>query len=565
MKRLFFSASLIFIASASLCAQNINILYTTDVHGAIFPYSFTEEKSVNNSMSQVYSYIKSVRDTSDNVIVLDNGDFLQGTPVNYYYNYIEPQSVNIVSEVYNFLGLDALGVGNHDIEPGHEVYDKIKSELHMPWIAANAVSQSTRQPYFEPYIVAERAGKRIAIIGLITPYISHWLPESKWLGIDFEDMVESAQKWVDIVREKEHPDAIVGLFHSGYDYNYGGLTANTYCNENASLLVAERVDGFNAILIGHDHKIYNRTVSGPKGTEVVVLDAGTAARNVGLLNLSFDAQGQAHCKAQLIEMKNVAPSAEFDQKFALHLDKVKAYTQKEIATVSTEIRATEALFGSSAIVDIAHKAMLSYTNADISVSAPLQLNTVIPVGSLTVGKMFSIYKFENTLNVLKLTGKELKGYLEYSYNLWLSSDVEKNNHLIQMNEKGRLKNQFFNFDSAAGIVYTVDPFKAMGERISIVSMADGKPFDMQKTYTVAINSYRSNGGGGHLERGAGLSLQEIAQRQVASYDRDLRSIIVDYIANNPDTWSQPLQNWKFVPENKVKIYSDVDKKIFNLQ
>ena len=565
MRQLVCGVATFLLASASLIAQNINVLYTTDVHGAIFPYSFTEEKAVNNSMSQVFSYIQAVRDTSVNVIVLDNGDFLQGTPVNYYYNYVEPTAVNIVSEVYNYLGFDAIGVGNHDIEPGHEVYDKIKHELHMPLIAANAVDKQTRQPYFAPYIVAERSGKRIAVIGLITPYISHWLPESKWAGIDFEDMVESAQKWVNIVREKEHPDAIIGLFHSGYDYTYGGQTADSYCNENASVLVAERVEGFNAILIGHDHKMYNRTILGPKGAEVAVLDAGTAARNVGLLSINFDAQGKAHCKTQLVDMKNVAPSAQFDQNFASHLDKVKNYTQKQLSYVSTEMHSTEALFGSASIVDVAHKAMLSYAKADVSISAPLQFNTVIPVGNLTVGKMFSIYRYENTLNVLTLSGKELKNYLEYSYSLWLSDDVEKENHLIKVNDRGRLKNPIFNFDSAAGIIYTVDPFKPDGERISIVSMADGTPFDMQKNYTVAFNSYRSNGGGGHLERGAGLTQQEIAQRQIKSFDRDLRSIIVDYIANNPDTWNKPLNNWKFVPENRVEKYIDVDKKIFNLQ
>lgn len=557
---------LLIVFCGTVTSQNINVLYTTDVHGAIFPYSFTEEKNVNNSLSQVYGYIKAVRDTSDNVIVLDNGDCLQGTPVNYFYNYINTKATNIIAQIYNYIGIDAVSVGNHDIEPGHEVYDKVRSELNMPWLAANAVDKKTGNPYFEPYKIIERSGKRIAVIGLITPYISHWLPEYKWEGIIFEDMVESARKWMSIVQEKEHPDAVIGLFHAGSDYNYGGQTADTYCNENASVLVAERVEGFNAILIGHDHKVLNKVVKSPNGRDVVVLDAGTAARNVGLLNIAFGTDGKVKCEAKLIAMANMPQSEEFNKKFEPHFYAVKAYTQRVIASVNNEIHAPEALFGNATIVDVAHKAMLNYSKADVSVSAPLLLTATLPVGNLTIGKMFSIYKFENTLNVIKLTGEELKRYLEYSYDIWLSDNPIENGHLLKVNGRGRLQNQFYNFDSAAGIVYTVNPFMPKGERVSIISMADGAKFDVQKTYTVAVNSYRSNGGGGHLERGVGLTQSQIAERIVQSIDRDLRSILMDYITNNA-TWSQPLNNWKFVADDSeaLKKLIETDRKLFKLK
>lgn len=552
------------LAVTSVSAQTISVLYTTDVHGAIFPYNFTENSPVSFSMSQAYSYIKSVRDTSRNVILLDGGDFLQGTPATYYYNYVDNHSSHIISKLYNFMKADAVVVGNHDIEAGHQVYDKIHSELEMPWLAANIINKKTGEPYFTPYTVIERSGKRIAIIGLTTPYIPHWLPEYLWQDMQFEDMIESAAKWIKIVREKEHPDAVIGLFHSGYDYTYGNQTADTPMNENASVLVAQRVDGFNAILLGHDHKLYNRVVNSPDGSEVTILDAGTAARNLGSLAITFDAKGKPHCQAKIIALSNTDESKEFNDFFRAHYYAIKAYTQKVVGTVVKNIDSKESLFGNSVFVDMVHKSMLRHTGADISFSAPLLMGVEIPVGELTVGRMFNIYKFENMLNVISLTGKEVKDYLEYSYDLWITNPSTEG-HLIKVNNRGRLINKFYNFDSAAGIVYNVNPFKDKGSRVEIVSMTDGTPFDVNKTYKVALNSYRFNGGGGHLEHGVGLSKQQIEERRVEEVRRDLRGILLDDIIEKGSVGDEQMDNWKFVPQADVESFIKADMEQLNIR
>lgn len=549
----------LFSMAAVAMAQTITVLYTTDVHGAIFQYDFAQNREVKNSMSQTYQYVKSVRDTTDNVILLDNGDYLQGTPATYFYNYVNTVSTHIVAAAYNFMKVDAVSVGNHDIEAGHDVYDNIRKQFNMPMLSANIVDKKTGEPYFTPYIVIDRGGKKIAVIGLTTPHIPHWLPEYLWEGMEFEDMVECAAKWIKIVKEKETPDVIIGMFHAGYDYTYGNQTADTYRNENASVLVAERVSGFDAILMGHDHKLYNAKVKNPEGKDVVVIDAGTASRNIGQLTITFDANGTPQVDSKVVSLTNTKASAEFDSQFSVQQKALVTYTQKVLGTVDVNINSADALFGNSAFVDIVHETMLKYSKADISLSAPLLLGVTIPKGDLKIGQMFNIYRYENMLNVMTLTGEEIKKYLEYSYNLWVSNPSETG-HLLNVNNRGRLEKNYYNFDSAAGIIYTVNPFKPYGERVEISSMANGTPFDMTKIYKVAVNSYRYNGGGGHLEQGLGLTKDQIAERLVESVRRDLRGILIDDIQESGHIGRKPLNNWKFVPEKDLRdvISKDYD-------
>lgn len=560
--------STLFLAGAALngaTAQTISVIYTTDVHGALFNYDFVRDTIAPYSLSNVYTYVSAVRDTSKNVILLDNGDFLQGTPAVYYYNNVDTAGQNVTSRVFNYMKYDAVGVGNHDIEARHRVYDKVGRELNMPLVSANIKDVDKNAPYFTPYVMLERGGKRVAVIGLTTPYIPHWLDESFWSGMYFEDMVESAQYWVKKVKETERPDVIIGLFHSGYDYTYGNQDAQTYKNENASVLVAERVEGFDAILVGHDHKLYNKEAVSPSGKKVPVLDAGTAARNAGLLTITFDKSGAPKCKTSLIAMKSFEPSADYDKTFIPQQMAVRAYTRKVIANLTAPVPAYESLGGSSAFVDIVHQTMLKHTGADISMSAPLLINATLPQGDITVGRMFSLYKYENTLCMLRMTGKEIKDYLEYSYDRWTQNPATTG-HVLLLNKFGRLVNNYYNLDSAAGIIYTVDVTAEKGKRIRIISMADGRKFDKRKTYKVALNSYRANGGGGHLEFGAGIAFHDIKSRIISTYDSDLRGLIIEDFAQEYKSGEsmtlKPLGQWKFVPEGQIAEQLDEDLKLF---
>ncbi len=565
MLKFFLKALIVILCMAgavSSNAQTIRIIYTTDTHGSIFPYNFVTGEDAQHSLAQAVTYIEEARNSSDNVILLDAGDMLQGTPAVYYYNNVDTAH-NIIPRIYNHLKYDAVCIGNHDIETGHAVYDKVVGEMNMPVLGANVINKATGKPYFQPYTVVERAGKRIAILGITTPYVPHWLPEYYWSGMEFTDMIESAKYWMNYIQKNEKPDAVVGLFHSGYDYTHSYQKAEDKCNENASVLVGEQVDGFDLILIGHDHKVYNTTVKSPSGRNVPICDAGTAARYIGDATMEFSKDSKSPVvSTKLVAMTNEGVSKSFSQQFLPQMLAIKAYAKKVVGQLDEDLISSDCLFGSAKFVNLIHATMLKHSGAQISLAAPLLVDMDIPKGDVTVGNMFTLYKFENMLSVVRLTGEEIIKFLEYSYDEWIMNPAEKG-HLIKVNNRGRIINRVYNFDSAVGIKYTVNPFKPLGSRVEVISMQDGTPFSKEQEYTVAMSSYRYNGGGEHLTKGLGFSKGQIAERTVKNVLSDLRGMIMQDIVDMGGKITIPdYNNWKFVPEDKVKEYIEKDKALF---
>ena len=241
--------------SAGERVVRLKIVETTDVHGNYYPYDFIGQRDAAGSLARVYDFVQKERRTyGDNLILLDNGDFLQGQPSAYYYNYMDTVAPHLGAEMLNFMGYDAASVGNHDIETGRVVFDRWAGDCDFPVLGANVVETATGKPHFKPYVVLEREGVRIAVLGMITPAIPMWLSENLWQGLRFDDMEETARKWMKVIREEERADVVVGLFHAGKEaYVMGGKY-----RENASVDVARRVPGFDVVLMGHDH-VYTRT------------------------------------------------------------------------------------------------------------------------------------------------------------------------------------------------------------------------------------------------------------------------------------------------------------------
>ncbi|GAK55968.1 hypothetical protein U27_02929 [Candidatus Vecturithrix granuli] len=555
------------LTSVSAKTVNLKLIETTDMHGSFFPYNFITAKEVPISLAQIYTYVKEQRaNPGQHVILLDNGDILQGQPTVYYYNFEKTDAVHVCAEIMNFMQYEASVVGNHDVEPGHDVYDKLAKDFAFPWLAANAVKAGTDEPYFQAYTVVERDGVKIAILGLTTPGVPTWLPQNLWEGIEYQDMIESAQKWVPIIQEKEQPDLLIGLFHSGVDYTYGGRTADTPLNENASKLVAEQVPGFDVVFVGHDHQGWNEVVKNSAGENVLIIGAIDAARTIGVANitLTYDEASKSWNKessGELIEIKDYAADDEFMAKFNYVVDELKAYVDQPVGKFMETISTREAMFGDSPFVDLIHRIQLELTEADVSFAAPLSFNAAINEGEVFVRDMFKLYQYENLLYTMKLSGKEIKDFLEYSYGGWFDQMQSPEDHLIlfKKDDKGNLVwsnrtnsyetvNRYYNYDSAAGIIYTVDVSKPAGEKIQIVSMADGTPFDMEKMYKVAINSYRGNGGGGHLTEGAGIPKAELTSRMLSSTIKDLRYFLKEWIKQQQVVTPEPLGNWEVIPK-----------------
>ena len=548
-------------SSAKQRVVTINLVHTSDVHGNCFPYNFIEHKAWGGSYSRISSFVKQQRGIyGKNVVLLDNGDVLQGQPTAYYYNFIDTKSKHLFAEVLNYLQYDAGNIGNHDVETGHAVYDRWIKQCHMPILGANTIDVKTGKPYLPPYTIIKRDGVKIAVLGLITPAIPAWLAENLWEGLRFDDMVESARKWVPIIKEKERPDLLVGLFHSGQDSSRG-VTGYV---EHASLEIARNVPGFDIVLFGHDHQTEFKTITNCVGEQVTVANPasnGVAASNI---KVEFTLEGKRVVGKTISgcveNMAKYAPDPQFIAHFAQQYDDVKNFVSERIGYNTTAITTRDAYFGSSAFIDFVHDVQMNIADAEISFAAPLSFDAEIRQGDIFMSDMFNLMKYENMLYAMTLTGKEIKDYLEYSYYIWTVQMQSADDHLLWFKpaktegdaSRAQFQHESFNFDSAAGICYTVDVTKPRGEKIAIQSMADGTPFDMNKTYRVAINSYRGNGGGALLTVGAGIPKEELKNRIVFSTDKDLRYYMLQYIRQQGTISPKAHNNWRFVPAEIVE-------------
>lgn len=538
----------------------LKIVQTSDIHGNFFPYDFINRKAWGGSLARVHAFAEEQRKTfGENLILLDNGDILQGQPSVYYYNFIDTVSSHLCADMLNFMRYDAANMGNHDIETGHAVYDRWVKECNFPVLGANIIDTKTGAPYLPPYKIIERDGIKIAVLGLITPAIPAWLAENLWEGLQFEDMETSARKWVKIIQEKEKPDILIGLFHSGRD-----ASKNTgKWNENASLTVAQNVPGFHIVLMGHDHRQFCQNVPNCEGNYVMAVNPGSNGNAVSDIDITITKNGNEtsmNIDARLTDMNKYEPSQEFMAHFKKQYDDVDNFVKQKIGTITASLDTRPAYFGSSAFIDFIHTLQLAISGADISFAAPLSFDATIDKGDIYMSDMFNLYKYENMLYVMELTGKEIKDYLEYSYSIWTRQMTSPDDSLLLLKDitpeedksHAIFANPSYNFDSAAGIIYTVDVTKPQGEKISILSMADGTPFLMDKTYKVAINSYRGNGGGELLTRGAGIPQDQLPARIVFSTDKDLRFYLMEYIRKQGILSPKALNQWRFIPDEWVK-------------
>lgn len=564
-----FFAGINYTAMAQTKTVEIRIIQTSDVHGSFFPFDFIKRQPAQGSLARVSEYVKKLRRTyGQNLLLMDNGDILQGQPSCYYCNYVKPDIPNVAASVINYMKYNVQTVGNHDIETGHAVYDKWISEVKCPMLGANITDTSTGRPYLKPYEIIERDGVRIAVIGMLTPAIPNWLNEELWKGLHFENMLKSAEYWMSYIRSNERPDVIIGLFHSGLS---GGIVTDKY-EEDASLDVARNVPGFDLILYGHDHRKNKEIVKNKEGQDVICLNPSSNAIFVSdaliRLTLNNGVVTGKQVSGEIKDIRNEAVDKDFMAHFKSDIDSIDAFVNRKIGVFKAPVYTRDSYFGNSAFCDLIHNLQLKITGAEISFNAPLSFDECINAGDVHVSDMFNLYKYENQLYTVVMTGKEIRDYLEMSYDLWVNTMTSADDHIMKMSTDGKydtqrygFKNLAFNFDSAAGIDYEVDVTKPYGSKINILRMSDGTPFDENRQYKVAMNSYRGNGGGELLTKGAGIPHDKLKSRVVYESERDQRYYLMKEIEKACVIDPKPNSNWRFVPAEWTEPAIKRDRKL----
>ena len=520
------------------------------------PYDFIENKPASGSLARACTYINNMRKHYGNrLILLDCGDMLQGQPICHYFNSTKNGEMNIASRAINYLKFDACAIGNHDLATGNDVFDKWTRECGCPIVAANMTDSTTGKPYCPPYAILEREGIKIAVLGMVTSAAPLWLYGKLRNRLHFESITTVAASWVESIRNEEHPDLIIGLFHSGWN---GGTSTDLY-DENEVERTARDVPGLDAIFFGHDHVTRQETITNKSGHKVPCLNPSCNANSLAVADVTITKEGsRVVCKTisgSICDIKDEQPDLAFMEYFKEAAEETITYCSKRIATIDKPIHAIDGLFGNAPFTDLIHNLQLAITHADISLSAPLSANISIEKGLICIRDMFKLYKYDDLLYVMRLNGMEIKACLEMSYELWTNTMTTPYDHivLIANDTEGhgslpKLKNNIFNFDSAAGIDYEVDVTKPYGQKIKIKQMSDGKQFCENRWYNVVTNSYRGNGGGDLLTKGAGIAVESLQQRIVWQSDKGQRQCLMEQMSCSGTIAPKANNNWKFVPE-----------------
>lgn len=514
MNRIFIISALsIILCSCEERTVRIELAATNDTHGAIFPRGYTEDAAAHSSLASVCSYMDSLREAAgeDNVILIDCGDHLQGDNATYYFNYVDSTGdEHLVSRVFNFMGYDAVVVGNHDLEAGHPVYDRIARELDCSYLAANAVRVSDGGAYFDSYAVLERDGLRVAVIGFTNPNVKSWISPDKYEGLDFIPVDSIAASLVSEVRRLERPDVVILAVHCGLGEE------DVPSIENNALYLAAHVPGIDAVISSHDHKRMATKVMGADGDSVSVVESGSKARALSRLSITAVKKGNRlvslDVKPSVADAAHMQPSERYMNEFGEDWQKVYDFSNRVIGRLISPLDLSYRQDRRSDYLALIHYVQLSCPGVEISFTAPLVSEGVVPAGDLRFNDLFTLYRFENLLYVVEMTGQEVLDYLEGAYDKRITgSDF------------------LYNYDTAGGLIYTVDPSADKGGRIRIVSMWDGTPFDLSRRYRIAMTSYRASGAGGLLAE-AGLDREEMEGRVIGIYP-EIREILCEFIEN----------------------------------
>lgn len=544
--------------------HTVHVISTGDVHGAWFDVDYSNPEKTYPSLLAVSKKVNDLRDSvgAENVLLIDAGDCLQGNVAPYFYNYKNGEKTHLFPQLVNYIGYDAVVVGNHDIETSHPVYDKVKMEmkgLGIPWLGGNVIDENG-DIYFQEYTVVEKAGLKILVLGYTNPNIPEWLQEEKWKGLKFESLLPYVQNRVDEIKAKENPQLTIVAVHSGTGKGDGKIY------ENQGLDLLNSLKGVDLLITAHDHLPVIHA-----NENCTLMNGGSLAARVGHAVIDVTTKGgkvlDVNVKASLEDVDKNDIDVDMKAAFSEMYKIVENFTNQKIGTLEQTIKTKDAFKGKSLYVDFLNTVMMKTTGAQISFTAPLTYNGTVAAGDIIFRDLRTLYPYENELIMLKMKGSEIKNFLEFSYEKWVNeinqANVNEDAHIMKIVQKDDERNgvkgwsidgKWYNYESAAGLIYTVDVTKSFGNRVNIKNLANGDAFDMEEFYNVAMTSYRFSGAGDLMAKGAGIDKDE-AEKRVVSKHREIRDLISEYIIENQNITTEMISNgkvlgeWKFIPED----------------
>jgi 2',3'-cyclic-nucleotide 2'-phosphodiesterase / 3'-nucleotidase / 5'-nucleotidase len=530
-------------AVAPLPAQSgrfdLVIAATTDVHGRLRGWDYyANAPDPARTLAGAATIIDSVRTANPGLVLLvEGGDILSGNPLLYVAAKIAPPPVHPVIAAMNVMHYDAAVLGNHEFNYGVPALQGAIGQAAFPFLAAN-VRDARGRPFVAPYTLIDRRGVRIAIIGGTTPGSMLWDRDNlREAGLTVTDIVASVRRTVAEVKQRK-ADVVVVLLHSGLDE---GATYDTVAtglaSENVAARVPREIDGIDLVVYGHSHReLVDSTING-----ALLVQPRHWAASVALATLTLEkSKGTWAVATHRGQSVNVAGHAEspavLAASAATHTATV-TWVTTPVGRTTVAWRADSSRVVDAPITDLINEVMRRESGAELSATAAFSLDARLDTGAVTQAALSRLYPYENTLRAVRITGAQLRAFLEQSaryYRTLLPNGSAPAGGLVDPGIPG------YNFDVVTGVDYVIDLSQPAGSRITTLSR-NGRAVQPTDTFTMALNNYRQSGGGGY----AMLANTPV----VFQKDVDIRSLIIDEVARagTLDPAKYATVNWRLEP------------------
>lgn len=466
----------------------LQILATSDTHGRFLPYDYAlNAPDTSGSLAQVSTAVKAARATNpDNTLLVDAGDIIQDNSADLFLN----DDTHPMIAAMNAMNYDAIELGNHEFNYGIPTLKKVMSKSAATVICANLYDKDGKTRIFAPYkIVTTKGGIKVGLIGIVSPNITRWDAENL-KGYKVTDPLVEVQNAIKELQGQV--DVMIGVFHESETPEYG--TANSGADE-----IAAKCPELTAIIAAHEHKQVDHKVYSNK---VVLVENKSGGQTLANLNITLTKQDGKYVVAnrdtdvtsKVDAMKTVQPDANLVQALSTYDQKAKDDANKVIGKLvggdlvpANEVKGIPtAQVQETAMIDLINKVQMYYSGADVSAAAAFSDTANIKAGDIKKCGTASIYKYNNTLYLLQVTGKQLKEYMEWSakyYNQYKPGDLT-----ISFNPNIR----GYNYDMFTGVKYGVDVSKPEGKRIVNLTRMNGKPIKDTDVLKLAVNNYRAS-------------------------------------------------------------------------
>ena len=523
-------------APLSAATRTLTILHTSDLHGHVSPRDNPEQREFPEGVARVTTAVKAVRAEGKPTLLLDSGDTIEGAPVEaMVFSGAIPDRGDPIVRAMNLAGYEAMAVGNHEFNFGLARLEKSRREAKFPWLSANTVLESGK-PAFDPYVVRVVGGVRVGILGLTTKNIPFWEPPSHVTGLKFLDTVETAKRYVPILREKEKCDVVLVLTHQGFekDLQTGKETGSS--EENQAYAIAMEVPGIDLLLTGHTHTAIEPRRLG----QTWISQPGRFGNTLTRYDLELEKAGRgwkvASVQGRNLSMKDVAPDPDILAAVASEREAASKILTTAVATLSRPVSARGARTEDSALLDWLHAVQREQGKADLSFTSLLPGSLPDwPAGPLTIGQIWAFYPYENALVTVRATGKQVREALEVAGRCISGITMQDGKPVWQRNPAV----WGYNCDNLEGAEYALDPTRPEKSRLLYLKR-DGRPVRDEDLFTVALNSYRAAGSSGY-------SVWRECPR-VSESDKPLRDLLIEDARRRGTLTLETNHNWFLAPE-----------------